>query len=107
MIRRSIPSTLGMVMIGLSLFKSGFLAGRSSTRRYAIVIATGAVALAIVNGRDQPASPLGNRRSSLGSTADLVIDLAVTLRHGTIRMGVALPHLRPFSSFFETKMTSP
>jgi uncharacterized protein len=44
----SIPSTLGLMMIGLSLFKSGFLAGRSSTRRYAIVIATGTVALAIV-----------------------------------------------------------
>ena len=44
----SIPSTLGLMMIGLSLFKSGFLAGRSSTRRYAIVITAGTVALAVI-----------------------------------------------------------
>ena len=30
-----IPSTLGLMMIGLSLFKSGFLAAKSHTRRYA------------------------------------------------------------------------
>ncbi len=29
-----IPQTLALMMIGLSLFKSGFLAGRSSSRRY-------------------------------------------------------------------------
>jgi uncharacterized protein len=43
-----IPSTLGLMMVGLSLFKSGFLAGRSSTQRYAAVIAAGTVALAIL-----------------------------------------------------------
>lgn len=43
------PPTLGLMMIGLSLFKSGFLAGRSSTKRYATVIAAGTVALAIVS----------------------------------------------------------
>lgn len=40
--------TLGLMMIGLSLFKSGFLAGRSSARRYGVVIALGAASLAIV-----------------------------------------------------------
>ena len=44
----TIPSTLGLMMLGLSLFKSGFLAGKSSTRRYAVVVAAGTVALAIV-----------------------------------------------------------
>ena len=43
-----IPATLGLMMIGLSLFKSGYLAGRSTTRRYAVVIAVGAVFLAVV-----------------------------------------------------------
>jgi uncharacterized protein len=43
-----IPSTLGLMMIGLSLFKSGFLAGRSSVRRYAVVAAVGSVALTLV-----------------------------------------------------------
>lgn len=44
----SLPSTLGLMMIGLSLFKSGFIAGRSSTRRYAVVILLGTVALVMV-----------------------------------------------------------
>lgn len=46
---RLLPATLGLMMIGLSLFKSGFLAGRSSTRRYAAVAAAGAAGLAIVS----------------------------------------------------------
>ncbi|CAN5427529.1 DUF418 domain-containing protein [soil metagenome] len=44
----AIPWTLGLMMIGLSLFKTGFLAGRSSGRRYGVVIGIGAVSLAIV-----------------------------------------------------------
>jgi uncharacterized protein len=43
-----VPQTLALMMIGLSLFKSGFLAGRSSSQRYLVVIVTGTVALAIV-----------------------------------------------------------
>ncbi|MDN4055315.1 DUF418 domain-containing protein [Massilia sp. YIM B02763] len=43
-----IPSTLGLMMIGLSLFKSGFFTGRSSTRRYAATIAAGACAAAVI-----------------------------------------------------------
>jgi len=37
--------TLCLMMIGLSLFKSGFFAGRSTTRRYQAVLAVGAAAL--------------------------------------------------------------
>lgn len=44
-----IPLTLGLMMIGLSLFKTGFLAGRSSARRYGVMIGVGAVALAVVS----------------------------------------------------------
>ena len=40
-----VPQTLALMMIGLSLFKSGFLAGRSSDRRYIVAIAAGAAAL--------------------------------------------------------------
>jgi len=40
-----IPQTLALMMIGLSLFKSGFLAGKSSNRRYVVAIAAGAAAL--------------------------------------------------------------
>ncbi|MBB3910921.1 DUF418 domain-containing protein [Sphingomonas desiccabilis] len=40
-----IPQTLALMMIGLSLFKSGFLAGESSNRRYVTVIAIGYTAL--------------------------------------------------------------
>jgi uncharacterized protein len=43
-----IPQTLGLMMIGLSLFKTGFLAGRSSSLRYGVVVGIGAVSLAIV-----------------------------------------------------------
>jgi uncharacterized protein len=43
-----VPSTLALMMIGLSLFKTGFLAGRSSVRRYGTVIAVGTIALAVV-----------------------------------------------------------
>lgn len=43
-----IPQTLALMMVGLSLFKSGFLAGRSSTRRYLVAVATGSVALVLV-----------------------------------------------------------
>ncbi|WP_421729945.1 DUF418 domain-containing protein [Brevundimonas sp.] len=42
------PSTLGLMMIGLGLFKSGFLAGRSSARVYGAAIGVGAVALTVV-----------------------------------------------------------
>ena len=40
-----VPQTLALMMIGLSLFKSGFLAGKSSDRRYIVAIAAGAAAL--------------------------------------------------------------
>jgi len=40
-----VPQTLALMMIGLSLFKSGFLAGKSSDRRYVVAIAVGAAAL--------------------------------------------------------------
>jgi uncharacterized protein len=40
--------TLGLMMIGLSLFKSGFLAGRSPDRRYQAAVAFGVPALALV-----------------------------------------------------------
>lgn len=43
-----VPQTLALMMIGLSLFKSGFLAGRSSSQRYLAVIVTGTVALVMV-----------------------------------------------------------
>ncbi|WP_162252102.1 DUF418 domain-containing protein [Brevundimonas sp. Root1423] len=41
-----IAPTLALMMIGLSLFKSGFLAGRSSTWRYGAMILAGVPALA-------------------------------------------------------------
>lgn len=40
-----VPQTLALMMIGLSLFKTGFLAGKSSNWRYVTVIAIGAAAL--------------------------------------------------------------
>lgn len=46
---RLFPATLGLMMIGLSLFKSGFLAGRSTTRRYVTVATIGAGTLGIVS----------------------------------------------------------
>jgi uncharacterized protein len=39
--------TLSLMMIGLALFKSGFLAGRSTTRRYQAVLGAGAMALVV------------------------------------------------------------
>jgi len=44
-----LPATLGLMMIGLSLFKSGFLAGRSSTRRYGATIAAAGAALLVIS----------------------------------------------------------
>lgn len=43
-----IPQTLGLMMIGLALFRKGFLAGRADTRRYALAIAIGTPALVII-----------------------------------------------------------
>jgi uncharacterized protein len=43
-----VPQTLALMMIGLSLFKSGFLAGRSSFQRYLAVLVTGTVSLVMV-----------------------------------------------------------
>jgi len=40
--------TLGLMMIGLALFKSGFLAGACATRRYAATIAAGAAAALLI-----------------------------------------------------------
>ena len=46
--RWSVPSTLGLMMIGLSLFKSGFIAGKSSRRRYIASLMLGIFALICV-----------------------------------------------------------
>ncbi len=43
-----IPANLGLMMIGLALFKVGFLSARSSERRYRAVSHIGAVALGLV-----------------------------------------------------------
>jgi uncharacterized protein len=43
----ALPSTLGLMMIGLSLFKSGFLAGRANPRHYRAMLACGAAALVV------------------------------------------------------------
>ena len=43
-----VPSTLGLMMIGLSLFKSGFLAAKSANQRYGAMAAFGIVALIAV-----------------------------------------------------------
>ena len=43
----AIPSTLGLMMIGLALFKSGLLAGRGNVRHYWQLAACGACALLI------------------------------------------------------------
>lgn len=40
-----IPQTLGLMMIGLALFKFGFFSGRPDSRRYVLAIAVGAAAL--------------------------------------------------------------
>lgn len=42
---RLVPQTLALMMIGLSLYKSGFLAGRSSTRCYVAIMLFGVLAL--------------------------------------------------------------
>jgi uncharacterized protein len=46
--RFSLLATLGLMMIGLSLFKSGFMAGRSTIWRYTLTFGMGAFALAII-----------------------------------------------------------
>lgn len=46
-----LPATLGLMLVGLSLFKVGFLAGRSSPRVYWLSLAAGAVALMGVGWR--------------------------------------------------------
>ena len=43
-----LPTTLGLMMIGLGLFKTGILAGTAATRTYVILLATGALSLAII-----------------------------------------------------------
>jgi uncharacterized protein len=42
------PMTIGLMMIGLALFKAGVLQGRASTRTYVLMVLGGAVSLAIV-----------------------------------------------------------
>ncbi|MEQ1818821.1 MAG: DUF418 domain-containing protein [Terricaulis sp.] len=44
----TVPRTIALMMIGLGLFKIGFLSGKSPVAAYALGIAVGAVALAIV-----------------------------------------------------------
>ncbi len=43
----AMPSTLGLMMIGLALFKSGLLAGRANARHYWRLLACGAAALVL------------------------------------------------------------
>ena len=170
------------MMVGLSLFKSGFIAGRSRGRTYAIIFTLGMIALAMVawlawrkdvaelpvrggdsigifltplvflayasglilllrTGASSLLSPVaaagrmaftnyltqslimtsifyGGRGGLMGKidrpglwvivvalwvTADLVPDLAVTIRHGAVRMDVALSDLWPVRSVPETR----
>ncbi|KQS57610.1 hypothetical protein ASG17_02540 [Brevundimonas sp. Leaf363] len=67
--------TLGLMLIGLSLFKSGFLAGRSSAWRYGVMIAVGAASLAVVGWLEWQASV--DERLILG--ADGVVALLTPL----------------------------
>lgn len=72
----AIPSTLGLMMIGLSLFKSGFLGGRSQPWRYGAVMAAGAAALVPVGWlcwqRDIAAAPVAGDKLVLDLLAPLV-----------------------------------
>ncbi|WP_332878564.1 DUF418 domain-containing protein [Massilia sp. S19_KUP03_FR1] len=43
----AIPATLGLMMVGLALFKSGLLAGRAAPRRCRMLLAGGAAALLV------------------------------------------------------------
>lgn len=43
-----LPATLGLMMLGLGLFKSGILSGAAKTRTYLIFVAAGTVSLAII-----------------------------------------------------------
>jgi uncharacterized protein len=92
-----VPSTLGLMMIGLSLFKSGFLAGRSGTRRYQVVIGAGAVALSAVAWltwkQDVAAAPI------LGAKAiELLLAPFVSLAYASTLILLSRSGVTPFLS---------
>ncbi len=85
-----LPLTVGLMMIGLYLFKTGFFAGRSTSRRYATAIATGTLALVTVSWllwqKDVPGTKLLGSNSiglllapliSLGYASALILTLRV------------------------------
>jgi uncharacterized protein len=42
------PTTLGLMMVGLGLFKSGLLRGEAATRTYVLLVAAGAISLGLI-----------------------------------------------------------
>jgi uncharacterized protein len=96
-----LPSTLGLMMIGLSLFKSGFIAGRASDRRYLAMIAAASVALLLVGWlcwkKDIAATPVLGGDGLVALCAPLVglgyaAALILLLRAGASRV------VEPFAS---------
>ena len=90
-----LPSTLGLMMIGLALFKSGFLAGRASTRRYGATIAAAGAALGLVAWlcweKDMAGTPVLGGDAVKRLLAPLVglgyaALLVLLLRHGAARL---------------------
>lgn len=75
-----IPDTLGLMMIGLSLFKSGFFAARSSRRKYQAVMVAGTAALALIAWTTWQADVVG-APTIWGNFIDLILAPLISLTY--------------------------
>jgi uncharacterized protein len=83
------PLVLGLMMLGLGLFKLGLLQGRSSTGTYQVLVLLGALALAVIGwvAAAQLAAGFPLRTAGLWGLANFLLALLVTLGYVALALG--------------------
>lgn len=83
----TVPRTIAVMMIGLSLFKWGFMSGNAPTWRYGVCIAIGAVALAAVGYQAQlnyAANFDFMHMNARGALLNPIVSILITLGYASV-----------------------
>lgn len=84
-----LPTTLGLMMIGLGLFKSGFLRGAAPVKAYVLAIAAGGAALAVIGAQSAFTAAQGfpyPQVFGLYAVANVLLCLPVSLAYASALM---------------------
>jgi uncharacterized protein len=97
------PLVLGLMMLGLGLFKLGLLQGRSSTGTYQVLVLLGALALAVIGwvAAAQLAAGFPLRTAGLWGLANFLLALLVTLGYvALVSLALRTRAFRPAAAAF-------